>query len=535
MINKIKNNWYLLSILSIILFAALIRFFQFAQVPHGMTWDEAAIGYNGFAVFNTRRDEWLIRLPVSFMSFGDFKAPLAIYVSGIFTYLFGLNLFAVRLPFGITSLFAVLGMILLTQEIFDTHRFKRYYALFAGFIMALSPWHIHYSRAGFESGMALAFTIWGIYLLIKFFKVNFKILYFGILSVVFFSASIYTYHSSKVTVPLIGFTFIIFYFKKIKKHAINLIIPMTLFVVSLIPFIKDSLWGDGLTRAGVTIFSADISFFSQIKYIINSFIVHLSPNFLIKGATTTLRHGTGYLGVLFLTTLILFIAGLIYWLVSLKDKPVYQTIFILLIIFGILPAAISMEVPHSNRALLALPGFIITAVFGFDYIIKILEKTKLNKMSAGSKHEKNIVIKLFVGMIIAAHILFSISFINYYFTEFSKTSAVDFNDGYIEAFEIAKKYEKGEGVEPVDKIIFTSNYGQPYIFAIFVRKTNPIWYRGGSLIKYEFHDKLTINDLNRHNALIVGSISDDLPIEDADYLVYGSDGSVRFKIFRTNK
>ncbi|NCQ11990.1 MAG: hypothetical protein GW809_07600, partial [Bacteroidetes bacterium] len=91
-------GWYWFLVLSILVLSIFLRFYKLGTVPHGMTWDEAAIGYNGFAIFNTRRDEWLQRLPVSFQSFGDYKAPLAIYLNGIFTYLFGLNLFAVRLP-----------------------------------------------------------------------------------------------------------------------------------------------------------------------------------------------------------------------------------------------------------------------------------------------------------------------------------------------------------------------------------------------------------------------------------------------------
>ncbi len=49
----------------------------------------------------------------------------------------------------------------------------------------------------------------------------------------------------------------------------------------------------------------------------------------------------------------------------------------------------------------------------------------------------------------------------------------------------------------VEKILFTSDYGQPYIYALFVRETNPIWYRGGSLIKYEFKDEINMDDLSR--------------------------------------
>ena len=148
--------------LVLILFLAfLLRFYKLAEVPHGMAWDEAAIAYNGFAIFNTRRDEWLQKLPISFRSFGDYKAPFAIYESGIFTAIFGMNLFAVRLPFAIYGVMAVLAIYLLFKELFFKDKNKEWLALLAAFLMAISPSHIHYSRLAFESGIALSMAITG--------------------------------------------------------------------------------------------------------------------------------------------------------------------------------------------------------------------------------------------------------------------------------------------------------------------------------------------------------------------------------------
>ncbi|MBP7843093.1 glycosyltransferase family 39 protein [Candidatus Woesebacteria bacterium] len=531
-----KKQWYLWSILAILFLAVVIRFYKIAEVPHGMTWDEAAIGYNGYAIFNTRRDEWLHRLPVSFQSFGDYKAPLAIYLNGVFTFIFGLNLFAVRLPFALFSILAVLGIILMVREIFEGHKYQKYYSLFAGFLLTLSPWHIHYSRAGFESGMALSLLIWGIYFLIKSTKQNFNNFLTLAASFGLFVASIYTYHSSKVTIPLLGIVFLILYWKQIlvswKKISVALIVSLGL----LFPLIKDSLFGSGLTRAGVTIFSSDLSFVQKIAYVIKSTLIHLSPDFLLTGTTTTLRHGTGYLGVLFITTFFLVTAGVIALLKERSKSKYfkYQLLFVSLVIFGLLPASIALEVPHSNRALLALPGFLLLAVFGFNHLILLLEKTKLNTTVSGSFDEQNIIAKSATGTVIAIHILFAVTFLSHYFSVFSKESTDSFNDGYLEAFSLAAKYEKGlDGYPEVEKIIFTSRYGQPYIYALFVRKTNPIWYQGGSLVKYEFYENVNVGDLLRNNALIVGSGLDDLPTEQADHIIYGTDGSIRFQIFKT--
>src|SRR3990167_2698227 len=193
----------------VLVLAAVLRLYQLGQVPHGMTWDEAAIGYNGFAIFTTRRDEWLTRLPVSFWSFGDYKAPLAIYVNGLFTFLFGMSLFAVRLPFALAGIAAILGMIYLVKIVLEQTDIKpariRLFAIIAGVLLALSPWHLHFSRIGFESGMALTFYIWGMYFFFKALVVvkQWRRYVDFLLSIMAFVASVYTYHSAKIAAPLL--------------------------------------------------------------------------------------------------------------------------------------------------------------------------------------------------------------------------------------------------------------------------------------------------------------------------------------------
>ncbi len=533
MFNFFKKNQYHVFTILILLFAICLRFYKLGDIPHGMTWDEAAIGYNGFAIFNTRRDEWLEQLPVSFQSFGDYKAPFSIYLNGFFTFIFGMNLFAVRLPFAIFSIFSIFGLMLLVKEIFKKNKLVNYYALYSGLIITISPWHFHYSRTGFESGIALAFFIWGTFFLLKTLDTNFKIWIYKIGSVISYSLALYTYHSSKIVIPLLMLVILALNFKKIVNNIKKFYWSIIFWIILLIPIFKDSLFGLGLTRANATILTQEVSFYEKVIFILKNFLSHLSPSFLIFGETTTLRHGTGYLGVLSFSTLFLIVISIIKLFIK-RSKDKNQLIFLILIFIGLLPACLSAEIPHSNRAFLALPGFLISSIYGLDWAINKINKSKINLSEKGSHEEKNIILKSFIGTLLMIDIITSISFFNNYFNEFKIKSADDFKDGYIEAFKIASDYEKGTNGIEVEKIIFTSDYGQPYIYALFVRKTNPIWYRGGSLIKYEFTEKIDINDLNRKNALIVGSSSDSLPIENADHVINGSDGIMKFQIYKTD-
>ena len=60
----------------------------------GLGWDEAATAYNGYGIVIVHRDEWLARMPITFKSFGDYKAAVAIYLDAISTESSCINTFA---------------------------------------------------------------------------------------------------------------------------------------------------------------------------------------------------------------------------------------------------------------------------------------------------------------------------------------------------------------------------------------------------------------------------------------------------------
>lgn len=523
---RVSNKQYRWGTVAILLLAALLRFYQLGEVPHGMTWDEAAIGYNGFAIWETRRDEWLTFLPISFWSFGDYKAPLAIYFNGLFTTVFGMNLWAVRLPFVLAGLGSGLSMIYLTRVLWQHSGAKlaeaRWFALLSGGLLAVSPWHLHFSRAGFESGMALMFLLWALYFFFQALRVKEyrrQVIDFC-LAAVGLVASIYSYHSAKIVVPLLAVSLLIGFRKQLVKRAKPALISAGLGVIGLAPFIYDSFFGKGLTRASTLVIGQGNSLIADVILVAKQWLAHLTPRFLLMGETTTFRHGDGSWGVLLLTTAVLVLLG--FWsLLKNRNKALLVIkIAALLIVIGLLPAALGAEVPHSNRSLLALPGFLLLAGGGVRVVLN-------SKLTAVAK-------QAILGSLLLFHGLLVISYLQHYYSVFARESAADWQDGYLETFTYTLPYERGEaGREPVDKIIFTSDYGQPYIYALFARETNPIEYQGGSLIKYEFKEEVTVGDLDRENTLVVASSEDELfgANDQADHVIYGSDGSVRFRIY----
>src|SRR6185369_5068180 len=100
---------YKLIFIFILLSAVFLRFWKLGTFPPGFTWDEAAIGYNAWGILTVHRDEWLLRTPLSFRSFGDYKSPLAIYLTAVSEKVFGPTVYAVRFPVALASVFLVIA------------------------------------------------------------------------------------------------------------------------------------------------------------------------------------------------------------------------------------------------------------------------------------------------------------------------------------------------------------------------------------------------------------------------------------------
>lgn len=524
----------LLMAMMIVLVAAALRFYKLAEVPHGMTWDEAAIAYNGWSVATTGRDEWLAKVPISFRSFGDYKAPLAIYIVGAFTRVFSLELLAVRLPFAIAGVAAVIGMMLLTRflwKLWVPKTFPRQFpmldenqaALLVGALTATSSWHVHFSRVGFESGMALSFLIWGLVGVVYMFgflkKPNVSL---GVFSSGCIAASLYTYHSSKIVAPLLLVILFALLFKQLRSSWKSVLSWAVILGFLLLPLLIDSLFGKGADRfQQSTVFRLGYSPIQLISVLASHVVEHFRPSYLIQGATETLRHGDGKHGVLYLSEFFLAVVAVLGSAVHVVKSPLrsiskVSPLFwfsIAWIAIGVLPAAIGIDVPHSNRMLLALPGFLLLAALGWEWIAE--------------QFKGELIAPALLGMTLLMQIFFVSSYLNYYYTTFAKTSANDFIDGYQEAVQYAIEHES-----EVDQILFTSKYQQPYIYTLIGRRTNVYNYHNGSLIKYLFTDTISNGDLARPKTLIVAT-PDQVDPRAADKLIYGSDGKIRFVLVKT--
>jgi len=162
----------------------------------------------------TGKDEHGHAWPVNLESFGDFKPAFYSYFLIPFIKVFGLTELAIRLPSALAGILAVLFIYLLTKEL--TSLAGEFMGLTSALLLAISPWHLHFSRGAWEVNLATTFILLGTWLFLKWLK-NPKII-FLLLFTLNFTLSLYTYQSARVIAPLLGLGFLICYFPIFTKH-----------------------------------------------------------------------------------------------------------------------------------------------------------------------------------------------------------------------------------------------------------------------------------------------------------------------------
>ena len=131
---------------AILLLGAGLRTYNLTDNPHGFFADEASFGYNAYTILRHGTDEYGTRFPLLFRAFGDYKLPIHTYGLVPFVAVFGLTETAVRLASAAFGTATIAALYLLARVMFRSHLA----GLLAALVLAVEPWHAHYSRTGFE-------------------------------------------------------------------------------------------------------------------------------------------------------------------------------------------------------------------------------------------------------------------------------------------------------------------------------------------------------------------------------------------------
>ncbi|MFN3301764.1 MAG: glycosyltransferase family 39 protein [Patescibacteria group bacterium] len=464
----LKNEKFILIL--IIFLAIFLRIIALPQIPLGFYRDEILNSYEAYSILTTGKDQWGNFLPLRFKGFGDWPPPLYFYFNVPFVLIFGLNEWVIRLPAALLGILTVWLTFLLVKELFKNKNI----AFLSSLLMAISPWHLHYSRLNFPAIMIPFLITLGLWLF--FYGLNHKKEWPIYFAVFFISLTIWSYSIAQVFTPLLLLGLLIFYRKELKKKIIfgGILTASILFLPFIFLTLKNySFWQ--VRFDNISIFNTKKPFLSFI----NNYFSHLSPKFLFFRGDINLRHHVFGMGQLYLFEAIAFIYLIIY---LIKKKTILPHLNFLIYWFLIFPFASSLtieNIPHATRTIVGLPLLHILSALGLYFLFSFFKKELVK-----------VIFYSFLILIIG--ICFFWFIINYFFL-YPKYSAPAFFYGQKEVVNYIR-----ENYNYYDKIIISGKNHHPYLYLLFYLPYLPEKFHHSQIETEQFSlDTIVVNSFDK--------------------------------------
>jgi len=479
----------------VLLLASVLRLVSLDTHIGALYGDEISISYNAWSILHTGRDEFSKFLPIQFESWGDQKNPVYIYLVSIFQVIFGLTAWSVRLPSAISGIIAVALTYFLVKKLLELTNFqsdkKNTIALISSTILAINPWHIHISRGGYETNLALTLGLSTVYLILLWIqKAKTKYL---MISLPFAVLAMYTYYTTKMFLPLLIITTLIWGYTikqklKTKNYIKSSLIYLSIFLLTCLPIIYLALFSQGQARfASINIFSnpkvservIETRSLFQGSPLLSSLLVNkpyiwvrdffeyyldnLSPLFWYVTGDSSLRYDIGNHGMFYLVEFPFFILGALF--LFQKNKKLFLLLIAWLLLAPVPTALVGKS--YGLRSLAILPIPMIFSAFGIFHIKVYLKSNNL----------KTIFNSILIIIFTLATLNWLLRYIYLY-----PSYAYNWYDGMQkDAVEFALR-EGGK----YDNVVISRYYGKTEMYFAYYTKMNPQDYQQLSLQKTTF-------------------------------------------------
>lgn len=529
---KIKAN-FLFGLLLILGFA--LRFYKLGEIPFGLYQDETAIGYNAYSILKTGRDEYGVKLPLYFKSFGDYKLPVYIYLTSMSIAVFGMTEFVVRFPS------ALFGFLTLPLVYFLVKKFanKENLALATMGLLAINPWHLHYNRATFEVSISL-FLLAGGWLLIRAYFDGRKTINLIIASAVFALAA-YTYNLTRILAPLLYAGLFLIHVNgeklQIKLIKRDVLLGLMTFLILMLPMIFTLANSGGAGSAAGTLINSSAPIQAQIlefrSYLVRSPILvkkfifnqstltgwryfkniasYFSVDFFFLNGSSHGNHGLGDVGQFYLFELPLIFYGM---MLAWKKRNIFNTGLFLWLTLTILTAALTREAPHATRSFFLILPLTIFSALGLLNITDWLWKKK----QAWHK-----VFLLFLGLI-------AIFNLTYYLADYYLIFPRKYARSWRAAERELAEYLKSE--EPkYQRIIIDKSADIKYVSLIFYQKYSPIDFQQTTVRTAD--DSEGFNEVQKFGKYEIKDVNWEQDLKDDQNLVVTLAGKEKGRIIKT--
>jgi len=350
--------------------ALAMRVHELAVIPNGFHVDEASIGFNARCILETGRDEHGVRFPLYFKAFGEYKNPVFIYACVPVTALLGSNVFGVRVTAALFGTATVIAVGLLGASLLG-----RWGGLLAALLLAVSPWHLQFSRIAFEAISLPLFVTLAVWLMVVAERRPRLLL----VAAAPLAVATYCYGVAKLFVPLLLIGFVALRARWLWRHRGVALGSLALLLALALPNLCATIAGDAqarFERLSVATHPAaqamgrevwlrspvarhgpdwlrDSRFAATATAFVLNYRAHLSPSFLVTRGDANPRHNPGG-GMLSRTEVVAAGIGLVVLIVRIRQWTWALLGWWLLI--APVPASLTASgIPHGIRMIDLLP------------------------------------------------------------------------------------------------------------------------------------------------------------------------------------
>lgn len=469
-----NKKMYSLAVFAVFTLAFLLRFAYLSEVPNGLQQDETSLGYNAYSVLMTGKDEYGTPYPLYFKAFGEYKLPGYIYLSIPSLAILGVNEFSIRFLSALTGSLTVIVFFFFILSLTK----DKYLALIASFLLAINPWHLHFSRGAFEVTPALFFITLGAFLFVLSVKMNRW--YLLLLSILSFGGAVYTYNIARLLAPALLILLIYLYWKEFRRNKTFVSLTITAGLLVFLPYIF-SLFSQGgfsstkgtLITSSAVVQSALLEFRSYFidlplllnKLLLNQWVLtswkylenllsYFSVQFLFLSGSPHGNHGIGTVGQFYVLEFVTIIVGVVN---LLTRRNILAYLFIGWFLLTIIIASLTREAPHATRSFFLIIPLIVFSAFG---AINIWQNLSVQKKSTRLA---------LVGLVI----LFGGYNLFYYFGSYYKRFPIAYAKSWRQQDKALSLYIK-ENERKYNTIIFDTDAGFIYTSLVFFTQFSPL-------------------------------------------------------------
>lgn len=453
------NSWKWVVLSVIIGSAFFLRVWKLSSVPGGFFCDEAALGYNAWAISRYGIDEMGMKFPLYARSLGVQKNPVFVYSSMIPIRLFGLSEWSVRLTSAVYGTLTAAGLFWL---VYLVHGFTG--GALAAFFLTILPWNFHFSRIAFELITWPCLFVWGLALLIYAVK---RGGWPWLAAALVLGLSLHSYVMAMSFLPLFLLIFALVYLKKWIIHWPWVLAALILFSLPASSAVHHHIHtarGDHYTHIGWWPQTRDQPLHSRLNRFIDSYKPFFSKDFLVIHGDPNPRHSIRHHGPVYQSLFYLSIAGII---LGLYPPSRYYLLLISWTILYPLGTALTID-RYTSRSIIGSPLAPLWTSFALIQLCRLFSRLPIRS-----------IVMILQGSFLGTVILYASdeAFIYFkrYFSSYNLESAsgiYGFQFGYRDVIRFMESRRNA-----FDQLILTAhNVNEPYIFSLFYNRIDPRHY-----------------------------------------------------------